>query len=390
MSDLELLFLVLALLYAWECACWFHRGSAAVRTWLGRRWKIVHPGALLGNQRGGFIFAPPLPPLGRILAGHQLPLSVSPQGALACVAPSLNPGWRPPQSGSFLPWDQVQTARAAGRKVLANGRVLLRTDSPSFARHLARLLRELGAIPAGERERAIQKLFHDSLDDKAVRRRWQQFLERTGVMRVWTNSLVLFLFLLAPLVIRHWGLKRTWPALGAVLLAHTLATAFLFLRAHKALFAGAREERFTHFLTTLLSPATAARALDLLSRELLDSFHPLAIAGVFCPRAEFESFAERILREIRYPALPTVPSNQANLDRIERSSRAALQAAVESFLERMGIDPAKLVQPPAPADATCRSYCPRCRAQFTAGAETCPDCGGLRLVAFATPPAATR
>ena len=66
MSDLQLLFLVLALLYGWECACWVGRGSVAIRSWLGRRWRITHPGTLLGNQRGGFVFAHPLPPLGTL------------------------------------------------------------------------------------------------------------------------------------------------------------------------------------------------------------------------------------------------------------------------------------------------------------------------------------
>src|SRR5437867_1159510 len=54
MSDLQLLFLVLALIYGWECACWLRFGSVAFRSWLGRRWGLVYPAALIGNQNGGF------------------------------------------------------------------------------------------------------------------------------------------------------------------------------------------------------------------------------------------------------------------------------------------------------------------------------------------------
>ena len=82
MSDLELLFLVLVVIYGWECACWVRRGSVALRTWFGRRWRLAHPGELLGNQRGGFVFAPPLPPLGTVLTGNQYPLSLSAEAAL--------------------------------------------------------------------------------------------------------------------------------------------------------------------------------------------------------------------------------------------------------------------------------------------------------------------
>src|SRR5262245_3040778 len=109
MSELELLFLVLALIYAWECSCWLRRGSVAMLTWLGRRWRAVHPGSLVGNQDGSFILAAPLPPLGYVVSGNQFPLSLSPDAALAYVAPNINPGWRPPQSGRCLRFDQIKT-----------------------------------------------------------------------------------------------------------------------------------------------------------------------------------------------------------------------------------------------------------------------------------------
>ena len=66
MSDVQLLFLVLAVLYAWECACWVTRGTVVFRSWLGRAWHSSPPSTLLGNQRGGFTFAHPLPPLGAV------------------------------------------------------------------------------------------------------------------------------------------------------------------------------------------------------------------------------------------------------------------------------------------------------------------------------------
>ena len=74
MSDLQVLFLVLVLLYGWECACWVPRGSVVFSTWWGRRWRMIHPATLLGNARGGFVFACPLPPLGTVLTGSHIPL----------------------------------------------------------------------------------------------------------------------------------------------------------------------------------------------------------------------------------------------------------------------------------------------------------------------------
>jgi len=114
MTDTELLFIVLALVYGWECACWVRRGSVLFVIWFGARWRIRHPGTLLGNQQGGFVFAPPLPPLGTIFLGHQFPLSLSPDAALAYVASTLNPGWRPVQSGNIARFDEMRVLIAAG------------------------------------------------------------------------------------------------------------------------------------------------------------------------------------------------------------------------------------------------------------------------------------
>src|SRR5512140_2409125 len=125
MSDLELLFLVLAALYLWECACWVRRGSVVLRTWLGHHWRVVHPGTLLANQHGAFILAAPLPPLGNLLCGNQLPVSLSPDGVLAFVSSNVNPGSRPPQTGRFVRFDEFQSIEANGKKVMINGRLLL-------------------------------------------------------------------------------------------------------------------------------------------------------------------------------------------------------------------------------------------------------------------------
>ena len=49
MTDIELLFMVLALVYGWECTCWVRRGSVLFVTWFGARWRIRNPGTLLGS-----------------------------------------------------------------------------------------------------------------------------------------------------------------------------------------------------------------------------------------------------------------------------------------------------------------------------------------------------
>jgi hypothetical protein len=371
MSDLELLFLVLAVVYGWECASWIGRDSTAFRTWLGRQWRTVQPGTLIGNQRGGFIFAPPLPPLGTLVVGQQFPFSLSPQGV------DLSG-----ESGKVFRFDEIRSIETKGRKVYADGVVMLKASSSTLAEYLGQQLERLSKLPSPKRANAIENIVRHSLDTDAAKRRWLEVQREIAKLRWPTNLLFVYLFVLAPLLIWNFGLRRCWLGLLIGVLAFTITTAVRFRSAHKALYPAAEDERFTHFLTILLSPATTIRAHDVLSRPALEIFHPLAIAKVFCPEETFLELARQTLRELRYPVLPVRTAAEPMALETERDWRALQLKTIEAFLERTGNAPETILAPPMPTDPACHSYCPRCLAQFTASEGLCPDCGGVALVPF--------
>jgi hypothetical protein len=380
MSDVQLLFVVLAALYAWECAIWLRRGSVGFATWLGSGWHVAHPGAMAGNAGGGFFLSAPLPPLGTLLVSHQFPLSLSPVGALAFVPTHVNPGWRPAQSGRFARWEQLGCIEARGRRLFLNGELFLAAATPGYARHLGAVLQRLAKLTATHREDAIVAVLRDTLDVKLIESRLGKLRSRNRALRVLCNALFFHLLLLTPGLIWAFGFGPAWPGLLASALALTISTAICFHRAHRALYPEADDERFTHTLTIALSPASALRALDALSRPLLENFHPLAVAASLLPEHPLRTFARRILLDLRHPALPTVPNPAAEVVATEVYSRRTLLLAVEDVLERSGLSPDELGGAPASLDDSCRSYCPRCDAQFTAAAGQCADCGGLTLV----------
>lgn len=382
MTDLQLLYVVLVALYLWECACWARRGSVAFRTWLGRKWRPADPGTTLGNQRGGFVFAPPLPPLGNILLGAQLPFSLSPQALFAYVASWVNPGGRPPQTNRLFLFDEIKTVTGLGRKLVINGELFLIAGSTANAVRLSKVVNDMRQLPAAKRAAAVERLIADSLDIKAIKKRWQELETSTAHLRPLTNWLFLYLFGLAPLVIWRFGLSANWPALLVVLLVTTASIMFFFRRAHRRLYPLAEDERFSQTLMVLLYPALAIRARDLLSRPLFEPFHPLALARVFCPERVFLQFAARVVRELKYPAMPVCPTAEPAAQDAERHSRELLLQAVEKFTAKNGASFDELLKAPLPADESCRSYCPRCLAQFTAESGTCLDCGGLRVLAL--------
>jgi hypothetical protein len=389
MTELQLLLLIFTLIYLWECVCWINRGSVAFLTWFGRRWRIAHPASLIGNQSGGFVFAHPFPPLGTILVGNQYPLSVSPDAILAYVAPSVNPGSRPTQSAKLFKFDDIRKVEALGKKVLINGELLLKVGSATYASHIAQQLDELAKLPLPKREVALKEMARDRFDTKAISERWEAFRKQGDNVRILTNWLFTYLFIFTPILIWRLGFHMVWPTLLAGLLCFTITTSILFRRIHKTFYPTAEDDRFTHFLTILLSPATTIRAHDALSRPLLEHFHPLAIAKVFCAEAEFRKFASTVLRDIRHPALPLCPRNEPVAVEAEIFSRSLLEKTVEEFLKKNNVSLKTLLQPPEPADPTCISYCPRCLAQFTTLDGKCDDCGGLSLSSFvdaASPP----
>src|SRR5690348_12356953 len=122
MSDVELLFLVLALIYVWESANWVPVGGRAFTTWLGSRWHQSSPA--LRNQKGGFVFAPLLPPLGGILGINPSPVLMAPQGVLAA-----RPASQSKTASTAFAWNEICKIETDGKTVRANGKGFARAFS---------------------------------------------------------------------------------------------------------------------------------------------------------------------------------------------------------------------------------------------------------------------
>jgi len=371
MSEVILLFAVLALLYLWECACWLPPGSLACVSWLGKKWRIIRPGQFFGNQQGGFVLAPPLPPLGTILIGNQPLFALSPQG-ISIVGKKSN---------SVFLFAEIKTVEAKGHKVFINGSPALKFPTQTFAIFVTRQLLDLKNEKPDRRAAAIEKFFQSLFDTKTIEARWNDFKPETRTIQLLASGLFLYLFVITPLMIVRFGLAMTWLSLVIGLVAFTSSLAMMCYRAHKHFFPAADDDRFTHTVTVLLAPATAIRARDALSRRLLETYHPLAIAGAFCSAENFRAFAEKTLRDLRYSVAPAYSEKERARQEAETFSRQALLRVVENFLRRNKTNPDDLCAAPK-REETCQSFCPRCLTQFTTIDGQCADCGGVPLVTF--------
>lgn len=381
MNDLHVLGLVLLGLYLWESAFWLPHGALAFLFGYGRGWRIRFPSRLLGSQRGGFGLAFPLPPLGTVLTASPYPLSLS-SGAVLAYVPFALGDWRPAQTARFIPFQQIRQVEARGRQVRVNGEIFLRAHSPRAAWELARHLDELTGLPGPERRGRIEEIFQGRFDTDALRRRWQSFAVRARPLRWWANGLFAYLFILCPLLASRVGLKPTWPFLLAGLGGLTLIISLQARRLHHAFYPAQDEERFSLSLTLLLSPPSAVRALDALSKPLLHAFDALALARVFCSDHHFRELARAVLLDVRMPARPHCPATEPQALETETESRQTLRRILEEFLRREGLDPEQLAGPPARSDEAALAYCPRCQAQYAIREGCCADCGGLPLQPF--------
>jgi hypothetical protein len=382
MSDLQLLFAILVALYGWECACWVRRGGVGFTSWWGRHWRTQHPATMLGNQRGGFIFAPPLPPLSPVFTANQWPCSLGPTGVLFFVATNVNPGWRPAQSGRFLTWTEVEQVELRGKKLRLNTELIWAAPTTTLARQLFETLRDIARLAPEARAAAIETQLRETLDEKSLSARLTEFHQRTRPIRMLTNALFVWIFVIAPLAFSVIGLRLTWIPLAVGLLGLNLAIAILFARHHRHFFPAANDDRFTQSLIIALAPATTLRARDFISRAVLENFHPLAVAHNFLAPPTFQRAARPWLRDLRHPVRPLCPSSKPEAIEAELFFRTTLLRLTEQWLRAQKLSPDELGKPPAPADASCRAYCPRCEAQFTTPTGVCADCGGIPLAAF--------
>jgi hypothetical protein len=383
MSDLQWLFLILALLYLWECACWLRRGAVAFIAYFGRGWRLQFPSRFLGNQHGGFVFTQPFPPLGRIVVTADYALSLSQEGACAFLAFNSSPGWRPAHTGEFARYADLREVIAQGKTLRVNGKTWARFGSHGAAQRHARRLSQLKLLAPMERERGIRDFISQAFDEREAAQRWKEFEARTRQLRWLCNALVVYLFGLAPAAIWTLGLALTWLPLLAGLFGLSFGTAWIFNRLHRGWFPDQADDRFAQTLIVALAPASGARTVDHLSRIFMESFHPLAVAAVLLNELEFRNFARRVMLDLRHPANPLDLSADGCAVEAGRFTREEIRKAADNLLRRRGLAPETLGAPPQPADDSCRAFCPRCETQFASTAAVCADCGGLAVVPFA-------
>ncbi|MCA9256196.1 MAG: hypothetical protein KDA33_11190, partial [Phycisphaerales bacterium] len=263
-----------------------------------------------------------------------------------------------------------------------NGAAFVTWGSQRAAETCASLIKRIAESQAAQRESRIVAAMEATLDLEKATETYATARESSRYARFIGNALMILVFAVCPLVIAYRGLATTWHVLAMELAIVWFFAILEFWFAHRRLYRRRKGERRMQMLLRGMTPVGAMRFSDILMRESMSDFHPLAIAKVICDAARFGSFSEDVVRDLRHPHRPADDDSTPEARAVADWFRARMLASTESALERWNVDWREFAETPAPDDETCLGYCPRCRLQHTRTSGECSNCVGVALVPF--------
>ena len=380
MTERQELLLLLGLLYLAECFRWVRRGSGVFRRVPGVGWTGPAGSGIVGNDHGDLHWTWPLLDFGDVRVARGVPWSVGPAGVATWHPATRHPQGRCLQDAVFHRWDALQPIELDGDRIFVANQPFWLADSQVEAQRLAGLLKRWSELSADARAAAIGAEVRDSFDVAAVRERLAATDPALRGLRHAGAALWVILFLVMPLSIWRFG----WmPALPAGLVAAYGLGIWMALRAaglHAAWYPRATAERVRLRWLAACSPLSALRAVDLVGRNRLEAFDPLAVALALLPARAAATVATAWVRDAAFPRLPENPF-PAGSDAAATVNAFAVEYRVagEALLTRQGLDPVAARRAPVASEPAHARYCPRCHAQFLSVATTCQACGGRPL-----------
>jgi len=370
MNEVQFLFFVLAALYILQCIAWAPAASEILRIDWRFRAKVIPQSVRRRSGRNRFYFLNPFSPVAGAVVCEPFP-AIRISGDLQPTASPPSKGDESTGRATIYLSEQEKQIHCEGKEVRASNRLLFTAHSEAFAVCVAVTLDRVRKKPPQERARAFEREFEKMFDLKKISARLEEYRERAAYLRIAVVLLLVFLFVLAPFLVRFWGLERIWPLLVAYLAGSLGWVGWSFWRLHRQLYPEVKEGRWQQVMVHALSPFSAIRANDLLWRDLFCAFHPAAVGHVLLSNKESRAQAERILRQASF-----------RIEESGDSSDLSMRRALENFLRKNGMPPEELLQAPKRESENCQSYCPLCLAQFVLVEGQCPDCGDVTLKKF--------
>ncbi|HET8782405.1 MAG TPA: hypothetical protein VFM63_08305 [Pyrinomonadaceae bacterium] len=377
-SDGQTLLLILALLYFAECLIWVKKQSVAfVPNW-GRGWRLATPISWLGNANGAMLILNPLPPPGRVFLSHLLPISISPSGVCAFNSQTLASGSRSTtQTGEFVPFSAITKVATDGSYLLINKQKFAKCATPKQAKALAGIVERTAGAKVSKREALVKSWLAEQFDVAEATRLRSESEKEIDSVRFACSLFLVFLFVGAPLLVSFFGLEQMILPIAGAMVMFAVWIAIKFFWAHRRFYPAESLERLENLLKMVLCPPVSLRAADVLTKNLLARFSPVAVAGVLEGPGE-QQFVRAFVLDLQHPLKHEIADAKA-IETIDWMNAQQLQLCL-SLIEH--VDRFNGVLGPPEREGGSVSYCPRCGVQFVVDEGECPDCPGVELVAF--------
>ena len=379
-SDGQTLLFILALLYFTECLIWVKKQSVAFISNSGRRWRVATPISWLGNANGAMLILNPLPPPGRVFLSHLLPISISPSGVCAFNSQTLPSGARSAsQTGEFVSFSAITKSVADGAYLVINGQKFARCATPKEAKALASIIGKVSLAKVSKREALVRSWISKQFDAEKAMSVWTEAEKTTGPIRLMCSLFFLFLFVAVPILVTFYGLEQLIIPIAAAMVLLAVQIAVMFFLAHRKLYPAELQERLENLLKMILCPPISLRAADVLTKNLLAEFSPVAVASVLTGPDE-KQFVRGFVFDLEHPLKHEITDAKA-AETINWMGEQQLRSCL-TLIER--VDRFAGFLGPTEREGDSVSYCPRCGVQFVVDDGECPDCPGVGLVAFSS------
>jgi hypothetical protein len=359
--------------YLIDCCTWTSaRSWACVRRPFTKRWTAARGSELPGNERGGFSLCDPLSFSGAVVHCSEPPYSIGLTGVAGRSAASVPD---PDRDAALFTFDQLADARAIMTDVYVGRDRAWRFDAPAAAQHAADHLQSLAALSVRKRPAAIRAEVERSMNVRLIEQTWRKFQADTATLRRLCWAPLAWVYVICPAVMVAIGPLASWPYLLGGMFASAIPVSIAFVKVHRKLFHAEKYDRWVHAISMSLFPIAAIRAVDRLSKDLLATFHPLAVVRAFC--------GDRAAA-INRPLWFDISRGLASIEAAQQDDGVGWyrQVVHDAAIAGGAVD-ASPERAPSAEDPSMAAYCPRCHRQFGAGAAACSDCEGVELTAFA-------
>ena len=381
MSPTEELLVAAAVFYVLECVALLPRWVLLAQSWWPGRFLIRLVENAPGTWTSAMAFLAPLPPLGTSFVLDFWPMAVSPDGLSGgrvqrLGAPAVRHG---ALSGGFVRFEDVESIEVLGPVLRINGADFATCASETAAVRWRDFLEDVAHAPQAERAKRIQAAIDDGLDVQRTRESIASIRSTLFPVRLACNMLFVYVLVYCPIVIWQQGLSATWKMLLVALVPLWMLCVWMFYGAHRSLYPGEVGERVKRTLIIGVTPLSAIRAGDVLSRHALANDHPLAVSAVLQDDTTHRRLAAQVYADLLHP---TQVDTEPDAHEVEAWLRDRIFEATQRCLATAGIEPADLALPPQPEHISSQTYCPRCQTQCEQAEGDCPLCPGVPLVAF--------